>query len=137
LDIQAANGVIEIGYIRFGLSLQRTPAATEALFLMLRHAVDDLGYKRMQWRCNAQNERSRTAVRRLGFRYEGTFHNHLIFKGKNRDTAWYSILNDEWPEVRGIIETWLAPGNFATDGAALTSLTEMMHHRSPSARGGD
>jgi RimJ/RimL family protein N-acetyltransferase len=103
LDINAQTGVIEIGHIWFGPELQKTPAGTEALFLMLCHAMDDLGYRRMQWRCNSLNERSRKAARRLGFRFEGIFYNHLIFKGKNRDTAWYSILDNEWPDVRRII----------------------------------
>jgi RimJ/RimL family protein N-acetyltransferase len=126
LDIQPENGVIEIGSIWFGLTLRRTRGATEALYLMLRYPVDDLGYRRMQWRCNALNAASRAAARRLGFRFEGIFYNHMIFKGKNRDTAWYSILNDE---VRGLIEQWLAPANFDQEGAARTSLTAPMGHR--------
>ena len=134
LDIQPENGVIEIGSIWFGLSFRRTRGATEALYLMLRYAMDDLGYRRMQWRCNALNAASRAAARRLGFRFEGIFYNHMIFKGRNRDTAWYSILDDEWPEVRDIIEQWLAPGNFARDGAARTSLTALMAQRGPSRR---
>ena len=134
MDIHPQNGVIEIGYIWFGLSLQRTRAATEALYLLMRHAMDDLGYRRMQWRCNALNQKSRAAARRLGFRYEGTFYNHLIFKGKNRDTAWYSILDDEWPEVREIMEQWLAPENFDDQGVAKTSLAKGMTERSPSQR---
>ena len=89
----------------------------------------------MQWRCNSLNAKSRQAARRLGFRFEGVFHNHMIFKGKNRDTAWYSILDDEWPEVRGILETWLAPDNFDDAGKAKTSLYEQMQNRSPSVRG--
>lgn len=135
LDITAQNGVIEIGHIWFGPELRRTRAATEALFLMLCHAMDDLGYRRMQWRCNSLNENSRTAARRLGFRFEGIFYNHLIFKGKNRDTAWYSILDDEWPEVRAVIASWLDPSNFTADGVANTSLAKMMQVRSPSTRG--
>ena len=134
LDIQAQNGVIEIGAIWFGPELQRTRGATEALFLMLCYAMDDLGYRRMQWRCNSLNQKSRQAARRLGFRFEGIFYNHLIFKGKNRDTTWYSILDDEWPEVRGIIERWLDPTNFDEDGAAKTSLFASMQERSTSAR---
>ena len=134
MDIDAAAGVIEIGYIWFGLELQRTPAATEALYLMIRHAMDDLGYRRMQWRCNSLNEKSRRAARRLGFRFEGVFYNHMIFKNKNRDTAWYSILDDEWPEVRQILEAWLDELNFDHDGTAKTSLYECMMNRKPSAR---
>ena len=137
LDIQPENGVIEIGSIWFDLTLRRTRGATEALYLMLRYAMDELGYRRMQWRCTALNAASRAAARRLGFRFEGVFHNHMIFKGKNRDTAWYSILDDEWPEVRSLIEQWLAPANFAHDGAARTSLTALMGQRGPSRRGDD
>jgi RimJ/RimL family protein N-acetyltransferase len=137
LDIQPENGVIEIGSIWFGLTLRRTRGATEALYLMLRYAMDDLAYRRMQWRCNALNAASRAAARRLGFRFEGIFYNHMIFKGRNRDTAWYSILDDEWPEIRGLIEQWLAPSNFDHEGVARTSLAALMGKRGPSRRGGD
>jgi hypothetical protein len=83
--------------------------------------VDDLGYRRMQWRCSAQNKSSRAAATRLGSRFEGIFSNHMIYKGKNRDTAWYSILDVEWPALREIFEHWLAPTNFDADGVAKTS----------------
>jgi RimJ/RimL family protein N-acetyltransferase len=135
LDINPAMGVIEIGHIWFSPNLARTRAATEALYLMIRHAMDDLKYRRMHWRCNSLNEKSRNAARRLGFRFEGVFYNHMIFKGKNRDTAWYSILDDEWPEVRSIFETWLEESNFNEQGQAKSSLFEMMSDRSPSQRG--
>jgi len=134
LDINAQNGVIEIGHIWLGPTLQKTAGGTEALFLMLCAAMDDLGYRRMQWRCNSLNERSRNAARRLGFRFEGIFYNHLIFKGKNRDTAWYSILDDEWPEVRSIINAWLHPDNFDENGVARSSLLESMSVRAESVR---
>jgi RimJ/RimL family protein N-acetyltransferase len=134
LDINPQMGVIEIGHIWFGPELQRTRAATEALYLMIKYAMDELGYRRMHWRCNSLNEKSRRAARRLGFRFEGVFYNHMIFKGRNRDTAWYSILDDEWPEVRGILETWLADDNF-DHGEAKTSLYDNMQIRSPSCRG--
>jgi RimJ/RimL family protein N-acetyltransferase len=134
LDIQPEHGVIEIGSIWFGLKLRRTRGATEALYLMLHYAMDDLRYRRMQWRCNALNAASRAAARRLGFRFEGIFHNHMIFKGRNRDTAWYSILDDEWPEVREIMERWLRPSNFDQDGTAKTSLSVLMGERGPSRR---
>lgn len=134
LDIHAQNGVTEIGHIWFAPELQRTRAATEALFLMLGYAMDDLGYRRMQWRCNALNQKSRTAAKRLGFRFEGIFYNNLIFKGMNRDTAWYSILDDEWPEVRNIIGNWLDPSNFDASGDVKTSLATAMQHRSLSTR---
>lgn len=134
LDNQAIYGTTEIGHIWFGPSLQRTRGATEALYLMLSHAMDDLGYRRMQWRCNALNEKSRNTARRLGFRFEGIFYNHLIFKGKNRDTAWYSILDDEWPEVRSIIQQWLSDSNFDANDNAGSSLTDRMSNRSASTR---
>ncbi len=134
LDIQPENGVIEIGHIWFGPTLQRTRAATEALFLMIRHAMDELGYRRMEWRCNALNAGSRKAARRLGFRFEGVFFNHMIFKGKNRDTAWYSILDNEWPVIREVMESWLRPQNFDGNGMALTSLSECMNNRGPDVR---
>ena len=134
LDISPLMGVIEIGHIWFGPRLAQTRAGTEALYLMIRHAMDDLGYRRMHWRCNALNEKSRQAARRLGFRFEGVFYNHMIFKGKNRDTAWYSILDDEWPEVRSILETWLDEANFDQKGATKSSLFQMMAKRGHSRR---
>ena len=120
----ADDGVIEIGHIWFAPSLQKTTAATEALYLMIRHAMDDLGYRRMQWRCNAQNDGSRAAAQRLGFRFEGIFYNHLIFKGKNRDTAWYSIVDHEWPALRNKYTAWLAPDNFESDGSQIRKLAD-------------
>ena len=134
LDINAQNGVTEIGHIWFGPELQRTRGATEALYLMIKYSMEELGYRRMQWRCNSLNEKSRQAARRLGFRFEGIFYNHLIFKGKNRDTAWYSILDDEWPEVSKVMEKWLADDNFDSTGAPLTSLYEEMQKRPNSER---
>ena len=134
LEIDPACGAIEIGHIWFSPALQRTRAATEALFLMLCHAMDDLGNRRMVWKCNALNARSRNAAHRLGFRFEGIFHNHIIFKGRNRDTAWYSILDDEWPQVRERIAAWLADDNFAEDGTPLSSLRDAMDARPPHER---
>ena len=130
MDIHAGYGVIEIGYIWFVPSMQRTRAATEALYLMLDHAMTDLRYRRMQWRCNALNERSRAAARRLGFRFEGIFHNHMVYKGLNRDTAWYSILGEEWPDVRTVLRSWLGDDNFDARGVAKRSLAAMMDTRS-------
>lgn len=125
LEIRPAMGSMEIGYIWFAPFLQRTPQATEALFLMLRYAFDDLGYRRMQWRCNALNEKSRSAALRLGFAYEGVFYQHMVVKGHNRDTAWYSILDYEWPPIRANFERWLAPSNFDAQGRQLSSLRRM------------
>lgn len=134
MDMHPGNGVIEIGYIWFAPSLQRTRAATEAMYLMIDHAMTELRYRRMHWRCNALNTKSRGAAQRLGFRYEGTFYNHLIFKGLNRDTAWYSILDDEWPDVKQRLEAWLADDNFDGDDVAKQSLAAMMQSRPPSRR---
>jgi RimJ/RimL family protein N-acetyltransferase len=131
LDINSINGVIEIGHIWFGPQLQKTQAATEALYLMIQYAMDDLGYRRMQWRCNSLNAGSRSAARRLGFRFEGIFYNHMIFKGKNRDTAWYSILDNEWPVIKQLIENWLAKDNFDADNKPKTSLRQMIENRGP------
>lgn len=125
LDIRPTHGSIEIGYIWFAPFLQRTPQATEALFLMLRHAFDDLKYRRMQWRCNALNEKSRAAALRLGFTFEGVFYQHMVVKGHNRDTAWYSILDYEWPRIRTNFELWLAPSNFDTQGRQISSLRRL------------
>jgi RimJ/RimL family protein N-acetyltransferase len=134
MDIHPQDGVIEIGGIWFSPDVQRTRVATEALFLLLSYAMDDLRYRRMQWRCNSLNVKSRNAARRLGFRFEGIFYNHQILKGRNRDTAWYSILDDEWPEIRAIIESWLGEANFDAAGRAQRSLSEMMQQRSPGHR---
>lgn len=135
LDIHPLDGVMEIGGIWFTPNLQRTRVATEALYLLLAYAMDDLGYRRMQWRCNALNAKSRTAAHRLGFRFEGVFHNHMIVKGRNRDTAWYSILDQEWPDVRARITAWLDDDNFDDAGTARSSLSELMRLRSVNVQG--
>lgn len=116
---------IEIGHLWFSPKLQRTPAATEAIFLLLRHALDDLKYRRMEWKCNALNAASRRAARRFGFTYEGTFYQAAIVKGRNRDTAWYSIMDHEWPAIRANFEIWLSPGNFDEQGNQRRALAEM------------
>lgn len=118
MDIQPRNAAIELGHIWFGPRLQRTRAATEAMVLLLRLAADDLGYRRLVWKCNALNAPSRRAAERLGFTYEGTLRSHLVTRGRRRDTAFYSILDDEWPAVRDGMLAWLAPDNFAPDGTA-------------------
>ncbi len=130
LNIKPQHGSIEIGHIWFSPSLQKTRAATEALFLMIRYAMDDLGYRRMEWKCNALNSNSRRAAKRLGFRFEGVFYNHIIVKGKNRDTAWYSILDYEWATLREMSERWLEPTNFDSNGQSKTSLSELTLNRS-------
>lgn len=127
LRIEPAHGVIEIGHIWFGPALQRTPAATEVVYVLARHAFDDLGHRRLEWKCDAGNERSRAAARRFGFTFEGVFRQHQVVKGRNRDTAWFSMLDREWPAVRAAFEGWLAPENFDADGrqrAALAALRD-------------
>jgi RimJ/RimL family protein N-acetyltransferase len=116
LRIEPAHGCIEIGHIWLGGRMQRTTAATEAIFLLLRHAFDDLGHRRVEWKCDAANARSRRAAERFGFTYEGTFRQHMIVKGANRDTAWFALLDGDWPEVRAGFEAWLDPANHDADG---------------------
>ena len=122
MDIQPRNASIEIGHIWFPPRLQRTRAATEAMFLLMRHAMDDLGYRRLVWKCNALNAPSRRAAARLGFLYEGTLRAHMVTKGRRRDTAWFSILGDEWPARRDAILAWLDDSNFDQTGRARRSL---------------
>jgi RimJ/RimL family protein N-acetyltransferase len=122
LRIEPAHACIEIGHIWFGAPLQRTAAATETIYLLARHAFDDLGNRRLEWKCDAANARSRRAAERFGFTFEGVFRQHMIVKGRNRDTAWFSILDSEWPGVRAGFEAWLAPENFDAEGRQRSSL---------------
>ena len=115
MRIEPAHGVVEVGNILLSPILQRTTAATEAMYLMARHIFDDLAYRRYEWKCNAQNQPSRRAAQRLGFTYEGIFRQHMVIKDRNRDTAWFSMLNTEWPARKRAFESWLDPANF--DGA--------------------
>jgi RimJ/RimL family protein N-acetyltransferase len=117
-------GVIEIGHIWFGAPLKRTTAATEAIYLLAHHAFDDLGYRRVEWKCNALNAPSRRAAERFGFTFEGVFRNHQVIKGRNRDTAWFAITDDEWPAIRRGFEAWLAPANFDRDGMQKRALRD-------------
>jgi RimJ/RimL family protein N-acetyltransferase len=117
MRIDPPNGSIEIGGIHFSRALQRTPAATEALVLMMARAFDELGYRRLEWKCNALNARSRRAAVRLGFTYEGTFRQAVVVKGRNRDTAWFSMLDSEWPARKSAFAAWLDPANFDAMGA--------------------
>lgn len=116
MRIVPADRVVEVGNILYTPALQRTAGATEAMYLMARHAFDDLGYRRYEWKCNALNAPSRRAALRLGFAYEGLFRQHMIIKGRNRDTAWFSMLDHEWPERKAAFEAWLDPTNFDPDG---------------------
>lgn len=110
------NGVIEIGHIWFTKELQHTREATEVIYLMMRHGFDDLGVRRFEWKCNALNEPSMRAAKRFGFTYEGTFRQHMIARGHNRDTAWFSIIDSEWPRIKAGFEKWLDPANFDENG---------------------
>ncbi len=123
------HGVIEIGHIWFAPSIQRTRQATEAIYLMTRYAFDDLGYRRLEWKCDAQNEPSRRAAERFGFKFEGVFRQHLVVKDRNRDTAWFSILDGEWPVIQTAFEAWLAPDNFDAGGRQRQSLAALREAR--------
>jgi RimJ/RimL family protein N-acetyltransferase len=125
LEIRPAMRVIEIGSIIYGRALQQTPAATEAQYLMAKYAFEALGYRRYEWKCDALNEKSRRAAERLGFAFEGIFRQHRIVKGRNRDTAWYAILDGEWPSRKRAFERWLAPDNFDENGRQRVSLSTL------------
>jgi RimJ/RimL family protein N-acetyltransferase len=116
MRITPEHGVIEIGHILWGPAISRTRAATEALYLAARHVFDDLGYRRFEWKCNNLNEPSKTAAQRFGFSFEGVFRQHMWGKGANRDTAWFSMLDREWPAIKREYERWLDPANFDAAG---------------------
>jgi RimJ/RimL family protein N-acetyltransferase len=129
MRIREAHGSAEIGCVAFGANLKRTARATEALGLMAGHVFEDLGYRRYEWKCNAGNAASKRAAERFGFRYEGLFRNDMVAKGKSRDTAWYSITDEEWPALRDALQRWLAHDNFATDGAQIRTLESFRRDR--------
>ncbi len=116
MRIEPAFGVIEIGNIYWGPLISRKPAATEAQILFTKYAFDELGYRRYEWKCTNRNEPSNRAAERFGFKFEGIFRQHLVVKGENRDTAWYSIIDKEWPDLGKAYEGWLDPANFDSDG---------------------
>lgn len=122
MRIVPEHGVIEIGAIYWGPGIARTRLATEALYLFARHSFETLGYRRFEWKCNDRNEPSKRAAQRFGFTYEGTFRQHMIIKGENRDTAWFSMLDGDWPALKAEYERWLAPENFDADGLQKTAL---------------
>jgi RimJ/RimL family protein N-acetyltransferase len=126
MRIEPAHRVIEVGSIVFAPALQRTRGATEAMYLLARHVFEDLGYRRYEWKCNALNDASRAAAARLGFTFEGVFRAHMIVKGRSRDTAWFSMLDSEWPAIKARFERWLAPHNFDAAG-------RQRHQLNPSA----
>lgn len=124
LRIDPPVGVIEVGHLKFSRLLQRTPAATEAMYLMMKAAFE-LGYRRYEWKCDALNQPSRSAAERLGFAFEGIFRQARIYKGRNRDTAWYSVIDSEWPALKVAFEAWLAPENFASNGCQKQTLASL------------
>jgi RimJ/RimL family protein N-acetyltransferase len=132
LRLAPKDGCIEIGHIAFGRAMQRSPASTEAVYLLAELAMGTLGYRRLEWKCNALNARSMRAAERLGFVYEGTFRQHMVIKGRNRDSAWFSILDREWPACQAAFQRWLAPANFDEQGRQQQSLQQL---RQPVGRG--
>jgi RimJ/RimL family protein N-acetyltransferase len=125
LRIDPAMGVIEVGHINYSPALQRKPAATEAMFLMMRRVFAELGYRRYEWKCDALNAASRAAATRLGFRYEGIFRQATVYKGRNRDTAWFSIIDRDWPALERAFARWLDPANFDAEGRQRESLSRL------------
>ncbi|MCB0211837.1 MAG: GNAT family N-acetyltransferase [Anaerolineae bacterium] len=124
LRITPASGSIEVGHINYAPALQRTPAATEAMFLMMKHAFD-LGYRRYEWKCDALNAPSRLAAQRLGFSYEGIFRQATLYRGRNRDTAWFAVIDQEWPALRAAFQQWLDPANFDAAGQQRQRLSDL------------
>ncbi len=122
MRVEPDHGQVEVAGVLYGRRLRRTPASTEATHLLLRWAFDGLGYRRVEWKCDSHNEPSRRAAARLGFTYEGRFRNHLVVKGRNRDTDWFSITDREWPAIRAEHERWLDPANVDRDGGQRTGL---------------
>jgi RimJ/RimL family protein N-acetyltransferase len=125
LRIEPAHRSIEVGWILYAPALQRTVGATEAMYLLAKHAFEDLGYRRYEWKCDALNAPSRRAALRLGFTFEGIFRQHMIVKGRNRDSAWFSLLDTEWPARRDAFERWLDPANFDAQGRQRVALSTL------------
>ncbi len=125
LRIEPAVGVIETGHIHYSPLMQRSPVATETMYLMMRRVFDELGYRRYEWKCDSLNAPSRSAAARLGFQYEGLFRQATMYKGRNRDTAWFSILDSEWPALKSAFESWLKPENFDNAGNQKQSLADL------------
>ena len=131
LRIEPMHGVIEIGHIWFAPVLQRTRQATEAIFVLARHAFDDLSNRRLEWKCDSLNAPSRRAAARFGFVFEGVFRQHMVIKGRNRDTAWFAMTDGEWPLRRVAFQAWLAPANFDLSGRQRESLAELRARIAP------
>lgn len=125
MRIREQHGSVEIGCVVFGHKLQRTRQATEALYLMAAHTFDDLGYRRYEWKCDTKNKASARSAERFGFVYEGFFRNDMVTKGRNRDTAWYSITDAEWQSVKAAVQAWLVPENFDDAGQQIKTLEEV------------
>jgi RimJ/RimL family protein N-acetyltransferase len=125
MRIDPAHGVIETGNIHWGPKMQRSPRSTEALFLHAAYVFDMLGYRRFEWKCNNDNVPSKVAAVRFGFSFEGIFRNHMVTKGANRDTAWYAMIDDDWPVIKQAFELWLAPNNFDSTGNQIKRLEEL------------
>ena len=134
LSIEPAHRSIEVGNILFGPDIARTRVSTEAIFLFLRYAFDDLGYRRFEWKCDSLNGPSRNAALRFGFVYEGLFRRHRINSGRNRDTTWFAIIDEDWPQVRQAFETWLAPENFDDAGRQRHRLADLIADAKSGAR---
>jgi RimJ/RimL family protein N-acetyltransferase len=130
LRINPRDGVIEVGHINYAPRLQRTRSATEAMYLMMRRVFDEMGYRRYEWKCDALNTASRQAALRLGMTFEGVFRQATIYKHRNRDTAWFSILDREWPRMKIAFEAWLKPENFTKDGKQINRLSDLIPDRS-------
>lgn len=126
MRIKPEVGVIEIGHITLSPALQRTSAATEAMYLFMKRAFEELGYRRYEWKCDSLNSASQRAALRLGFEYDGTFKQAIVYKGRNRDTAWYSILDRDWPSLKCAYERWLDPRNFDNEGQQRERLPELI-----------
>lgn len=125
MRIDPSHGVIEVGHINYSPLVQRTPAATEALYLWMKLVFDTLGYRRFEWKCDSLNAPSRRAAQRLGFSFEGIFRQAVVYKGRSRDTAWFSIIDSEWPVVKAAMEAWLSPDNFSSEGTHRMSLADV------------
>lgn len=126
MRIDPGHGVIEIGNIHYSDGCKKTRAATESMYLLMRHAFEDLGYRRYEWKCDSLNAPSRAAAIRLGFQFEGIFRQHMIVKGFNRDTAWFAITDEDWPRLKRAYEKWLEPRNFDKNGVQRIRLTELI-----------
>lgn len=125
MRIDPKQGVVEVGHVMFSPLLQQTPMSTEAQFLLMTYVFDGLGYRRYEWKCDSLNAPSRKTAERLGFKFEGIFRQAIIYKGRNRDTAWYSIIDKEWPQLKWAFQTWLSAQNFDAQGRQRKSLTDV------------